>query len=131
MNREIETFILQKIAYTSGICGVNMYKNTPLDKFLDWYKEDIKYNTPDSQAIGQEIIAILKVEHSLKVLENNGFDWDAFIASQGADHDIDAKPSKEALDVRVTKISEFHGDYTIELSNGRVFTYRQQDITHY
>lgn len=131
MNKEIETFILQKIAYTSGICGVNMYKNTTLNKFLDWYKEDIKYNTPDSQAIGQEIIAILKVEHSLKVLENKGFDWNTFMASQGADHDIDAKPSKEALDVKVLKISEFHGDYTIELSNGRVFTYRQQDITHY
>lgn len=130
MNREIETFILQKIAYTSGICGVNMYKNATLNEFLDWYKEDIKYNTPDSQNIGQEIIAILKVEHSLKVL-GDGFDWDAFIASQGADHDIDAKPSKEALDVKVLKVSEFHGDYTIELSNGRTFTYRQQDVTHY
>lgn len=131
MNREIETFILQKIAYTSGICGVNMYKNTTLNKFLDWYKEDIKYNTPDSQNIGQEIIAILKVEHSLEVLKD-GFDWDTFMASQGADHNIDAhKPSKEALEVKVTKISEFHGNYSIELSNGRTFTYSQRDVTHY
>lgn len=130
MNTEIEAFILQKIAYTSGICGVNMYKSTTLNEFLNWYKEDIKYNTPGSQTIGQEVIAILKAEHSLKVLED-GFDWDTFMASQGADHDIDAKPSKEALNVRVTKISEFHGNYTIELSNGRTFTYRQQDVTHY
>ena len=29
------------------------------------------------------------VEHSLKVIKNNGFDWDAFDASRGADFDID------------------------------------------
>ena len=29
------------------------------------------------------------VEHSLKVIKNNGFDWDAFNASRGADFDID------------------------------------------
>lgn len=78
------------------------------------------------------LIAALNVMHSIEVLKNNGFDWDTFMASQGVDHDIDAhKPSKEALEVKVLKISEFHGDYTIELSNGRVFTYRQQDVTHY
>lgn len=77
------------------------------------------------------LIAALNVMHSIEVLKNNGFDWDTFMASQGADHDIDAKPSKEALDVKVTKVSEFHGNYSIELSNGRTFTYRQQDVTHY
>ena len=29
------------------------------------------------------------VEHSLKVIKNNGFDWDAFEAQRGADFDID------------------------------------------
>lgn len=78
------------------------------------------------------LIAALNVMHSIEVLKNNGFDWDTFMASQGADHDIDThKPSKEALDVRVTKVSEFHGNYTIELSNGRSFTYSQRDVTHY
>lgn len=66
--------------------------------------------------------------HTIKALRNNGFDWDAFIAEYGTDA---SKPSKEALDVRVTKISEFHGNYTIELSNGRTFTYNQRNITHY
>lgn len=30
-----------------------------------------------------------KVERSLKTVENNGFDWDAFEARQGSDFDID------------------------------------------
>lgn len=34
-------------------------------------------------------------------------------------------------EVKVTKVSEFHGNYSIELSNGRVFTYSQRDVTHY
>lgn len=77
------------------------------------------------------LTAALNVLHSIEVLKNNGFDWDTFMASQGANNIDASKPSKEALDVKVLKVSEFHGNYTIELSNGRSFTYSQRNVTHY
>lgn len=34
---------------------------------------------------------IAKIKHLIKVVENNGFDWDAYEASRGADMDIDIR----------------------------------------
>lgn len=52
--------ILKTILECSGMCGVDQYRNMPLDKFLKWFENDISYNAPESRKLGEELISFLR-----------------------------------------------------------------------
>ena len=54
--------LLQAIAYTSGIAGVQCYYNTAeLNKFLDWYKQDTCFCTKETKRVAQRVVSYLAV----------------------------------------------------------------------
>jgi hypothetical protein len=51
--------VINTILECSGICGLENYKNMPLDKFLKWFENDISYNTAESRELGKKLIDFL------------------------------------------------------------------------
>jgi hypothetical protein len=58
-----EENLLQAIAYTSGMTGVQSYKNAvkadSMTRFLDWYRWDISYCTEGAKEVAQRVIHYL------------------------------------------------------------------------
>lgn len=57
--------MLKAIATTSGFVGVEEFKYcesiNDMNKFIDWYKEDISFCTQEGEKLGQNVISQLKV----------------------------------------------------------------------
>jgi hypothetical protein len=47
----------------SGLAGVTNYQNMPLDKFVEWFENNISYNDIESQEEGKKLIKYL-IENS-------------------------------------------------------------------
>lgn len=55
--------VIKIIKECSGLAGVTNYQNMPLNKFIEWFENDISYNDVESQEIGKELIKYL-IENS-------------------------------------------------------------------
>ena len=57
--------LLQAIAYTSGIAGVQCYNNTAelsnMQQFLDWYKQNTYFCTKEAKEVAQKVVSYLVV----------------------------------------------------------------------
>lgn len=55
--------ILQAIAITSGIAGIDEFNACEaihrIDKFIDWYKKNISFCTQEGKELGAKVIALL------------------------------------------------------------------------
>jgi hypothetical protein len=51
--------IINTILECSGVCGLTNYRNMPLNEFINWFKNDISYNTIESRELGQKLIDFL------------------------------------------------------------------------
>jgi hypothetical protein len=51
--------IVNTILKCSGECGLENYKNMPLEKFIKWFENDISFNTAESKKLGKELISFL------------------------------------------------------------------------
>lgn len=51
--------IIKVIRECSGLAGITNYQNMPLNKFIEWFENDISYNDIDSREKGMELIKFL------------------------------------------------------------------------
>lgn len=55
--------LLQAISFTSGFCGLEEFEyyeaHNNINKFIEWYKEDISFCTQEGKELGAKVIASL------------------------------------------------------------------------
>lgn len=55
-----EEQIIKNIKICSGYAGLEEYKNSNTEDFLQWFEANIQFNTEDSKTLGYETIQMIK-----------------------------------------------------------------------